>query len=152
MKTLTPAEANELLATHPECMGWEKVTVGYFSAPAISSENTETEWQRRNRDWMDEHGLNCVGDYYIQDYDNGEYIEAQHFDPCNDERHTHMALEAFGMKNPRMWYHEGHGWSVMVMGTMSYKDRWTGHHKRFTVAAVTAMCSALLGEPCEVEG
>lgn len=47
-------EGNKLIA---EFMGYEKITVGYYGT------DDETEWQRKNREWMNKTGMEDVGDY-----------------------------------------------------------------------------------------
>jgi hypothetical protein len=54
-------EENRMIAAF---MGYEFVTVGYFDT------EDETQWQRENREWMDEVGIEDVGDYFVDTKDN----------------------------------------------------------------------------------
>lgn len=51
---------NRLIA---EFMGYERVRIGYFDDD--DPEEGETEWQVKNRAWMDEVEINSVGEYYV---------------------------------------------------------------------------------------
>lgn len=40
-------------------MGFELIEVGYFGG------DSETEWQKNNHDWMDENGIDSIGEYFV---------------------------------------------------------------------------------------
>lgn len=47
-----------------EYQGYEMVTVNYCDDP------DETEWQRQNELWMEQVGMESVGDYYVKVHEN----------------------------------------------------------------------------------
>lgn len=56
---------NEIIA---EFMGYKKVTVDYFGTP------DETQWQIDNRKWLNDIGIEAVGDYGV-DVKNDDYFD-----------------------------------------------------------------------------
>ena len=54
-------QSNQLIA---EFMGFEKVKIGYFGW------HDETEWQKQNEKWIDDNGLESVGDFIVSLDDN----------------------------------------------------------------------------------
>lgn len=54
MKKSEIEKDNKLIA---EYMGYEKIRIGF------NGTSSETVWQKKNEEWMDENGMNDVGDY-----------------------------------------------------------------------------------------
>lgn len=58
---MTTHDMNRVIA---EYQGYEMVTVNYCDA------DDETEWQRQNELWMEQVGMESVGDYYVKVHEN----------------------------------------------------------------------------------
>ena len=57
LQPLSDEEGNKVIA---EFMGYEKVKIGYFGT------DEETDWMRKNKKWMDEVGLDNIGDFFVK--------------------------------------------------------------------------------------
>lgn len=72
-------------------LGWELLSVGHFGG------DDETPRQVELQEWMDAHGLDSVGDFYIVDLQAGKWIAADDFTPSVNIRDAWRAVERFAL-------------------------------------------------------
>lgn len=86
MDEITDGELNALAAT--KIMGWELLTVGHFGT------DDETPRQKELEEWIEEHGIESVGSYWIK-ANTHLWINAEYWSPTTDISQAWQVLEKF---------------------------------------------------------
>lgn len=80
------SKITSLIAT--QVMGWELLRIGYFGT------EEETPRQKELEDWIEEHHIDSVGEYWIKE-DTHFWLRKENWTPTEDIHQAWMVLEKF---------------------------------------------------------